>query len=456
MLEFVHESFSNATRINARYAPTLGDRREHVSPVPSKWLEGVEFAPDLFNTFPCWQYDDIFAMFVTYGIERFEPLQIWHLDPLREAFLGRLGRKPKVELRKRRPRELVRDALPLSVRAGFRCVRKAVSPDRVPEVSPKLSADARHCPLAVFTEPPSRRARLRHAMIFALTPRRGEREGACGVPVGGHQAVTRSLLAGLRTLKAPFVYNPDLASCRADVAMVLASTATLRQVLAWKANGGCQRVFAGPNLVVRPSDHDGILRSEAIDKVIVPSKWVADAYVAEAPELERKIVIWPAGVDAGWWAPPASERDSILIYDKMLPQLADMAAQLARETGWKVLRIKYGEYSPRQFRAALARARTCVYLSESESQGIALAEAWSMNVPTLVLKRDERFISGLRMRVSVAPYLTKDTGAFWETTEDLRQLLDSSQEAAYSPRKWLLNHMTDVESTRILLDLASG
>jgi hypothetical protein len=40
-----------------------------------------------------------------------------------------------------------------------------------------------------------------------------------------------------------------------------------------------ERIFAGPNIVVRSIDHDSIIASPEVDFVITPSDWVSKAYI---------------------------------------------------------------------------------------------------------------------------------------------------------------------------------
>ena len=44
---------------------------------------------------PSWHQRDILAWFDQHGIERFEPLEIWHVPALREEFRRRTGRRPR-------------------------------------------------------------------------------------------------------------------------------------------------------------------------------------------------------------------------------------------------------------------------------------------------------------------------------------------------------------------------
>ena len=124
------------------------------------------------------------------------------------------------------------------------------------------------------------------------------------------------------------------------------------------------------------------------------------------------------------------------------------------------VRSRHGEHSlftPDELRRLLDRSVLAVFLSTFETQGIALAEAWSMNVPTIVWDpqgdaewRGRHFTSG-----SSAPYLTPATGLAAGNTAGLepaiRQALATL--ASFQPREWVLAHMTDAICSRQLFDL---
>jgi hypothetical protein len=273
--------------------------------------------------------------------------------------------------------------------------------------------------------------------------------------MGGHYGVTRSILGGLSKSGVRYLYNPDLRCTTADVAIVLSLPQTVRRALQWKANGGCKAVFAGPNIAVLPSADGEVLRSPQLDRIIVPSDWVRAVYAAEAPDIRDKIVVHAVGVDEKYWSPQPdrSRRKNVLVYDKNMPALAEEVARALN--GWAIPHevVRYGAYTMRQYRRALDRAFACVALSESESQGIAWAEAWAMDVPTFVLHRERRLIEGRDLHVSTAPYLGTQTGRFWSRVDELNALLTSFDADDYAPRAWVLEHMTDVAAARSLLDI---
>ena len=84
-----------AVVINEFYAITLPDVRTGTSPVPPEWTDDLTFPADDGDRLPSWHQRDILAWFDQHGIERFEPLEIWHVPALREEGRRRTGRRPR-------------------------------------------------------------------------------------------------------------------------------------------------------------------------------------------------------------------------------------------------------------------------------------------------------------------------------------------------------------------------
>jgi len=247
---------------------------------------------------------------------------------------------------------------------------------------------------------------------------------------------------------------------------VLADPEALRVAIDWRRSGRITRLVAGPNIVMSPRDEGGLIVAPEVDLCVVPSAWVADYYLEQAPSLAGRIGIWPAGVDISAFRPPKGRpaKDAI-IYRKPLPgqqnaSNADVdAVQAALQTaGWQVSHADYGSHSRRWYRGALARAGLLVFFSPTESQGIALQEAWAMDVPTLVWDGGTLDQDGERRRTSSAPYLSERTGAFFKTPQDFsRKLVELERgQLAIAPRAWVEEHGSDVASAAVFLKLVRG
>jgi hypothetical protein len=272
-------------------------------------------------------------------------------------------------------------------------------------------------------------------------------------PIGGHYGVTRSLTSGLEQLGVRFAYAPRLERTTARAAIVLAGVKELKAAMAWRRRGSCEILLAGPNIVELPYDQDRILLSPDIDRVIVTSEKVRQQYLSVAPELTGRICIWPAGVDERYWHfTGRGPRNTVLIYNKRMPDLAGRLFSVLSMHGFQCEVINYGErrankYRPHQFRSALSRAAACVMLTIDEAQGLAAAEAWSMDVPTLIYRSPDR------EAVATVPYLTSATGRYWSSIEELVMLLRDTPADGFKPRDWVLANMTDAVCAAQLMTL---
>jgi hypothetical protein len=85
----------SAAAINALYAVTFPKARARTAPVPRGWVEDVTFPDATGDLVPSWHQRELLAWFDQFGIERFEPLEIWHIPVLDDEFRLRVGRRPR-------------------------------------------------------------------------------------------------------------------------------------------------------------------------------------------------------------------------------------------------------------------------------------------------------------------------------------------------------------------------
>jgi hypothetical protein len=280
------------------------------------------------------------------------------------------------------------------------------------------------------------------------------------VKLGGHFAVTRSLLSGLKKIGYRFNYNPKFYVQISDTVAVLSSLEALRQAINLKRSGRIKRLIAGPNLVVMPSDANDLITAPEIDLYLVNSNWTQKCYLEDAPSLKGRCEIWPAGVDEMYWIPKklnsGKQNKKILFYQKTsLNELFSDCLKYVQSKGYEVGVIEYGHYDRPEFLDALCNSELSVFFSQHESQGLALAEAWSVNVPTLVFNPQIAILypgteKEKRVVASSAPYLSSATGLnFSDYTGFVRAFhCWEKDKDNFSPRSWVLEHMTDEVCTR--------
>lgn len=84
-------------KINNFYREVLDESKIKVSPLQKEWLHDIEFPENMNNIYSEWRLTQIFKWFDEYGIEKFEPLEIWHIPELHNEFVKRMYREPKVQ-----------------------------------------------------------------------------------------------------------------------------------------------------------------------------------------------------------------------------------------------------------------------------------------------------------------------------------------------------------------------
>jgi hypothetical protein len=258
-----------------------------------------------------------------------------------------------------------------------------------------------------------------------------------GKSFGGPTAVVQSLRIGLGELGINYNFNSIVE--RGSLAGVLTGVNVLKWVIEAKKQGKLKKILAGTNLVILPQDEGGILADPAVDGVLVPCLWVQKAYEKNAPSLAGKIHIWPAGVDFPEDVGQAQKEFDFLIFNKFSSDIIyKPVASFFTKRGFKIARLDYGNFKQDKYFDLLKKAKALVYLGSGESQGIAMFEAWSFGLPALVYGKHDP--SG--QSPSASPYLTPQTGMFFERVEDLEKIIPEFLSANFQPREFIFNNFT--------------
>lgn len=268
----------------------------------------------------------------------------------------------------------------------------------------------------------------------------------------GHHALVRSVVEGLQAVGADFNFNPRRAPDLGR-AVYAPENAALRQAAVFKRQGRVEYLVAGPVNALFADENDRVLFLPEIDRLIIASDWVKTFY-RDAPDLLAKSQVCPCGVDAEFWKPRSTRarRTAVVYWKSGDAAFCEQVEGIVRGCGLEPRRVQSGagehaHFTPAQLRGLFDEAAVAVFLSAFETQGLALAEAWSMDVPTLAW--DPRGIASWRGRSfqsgSSAPYLTAATGRLWRSIDELEPLLRDALAAreSFRPRQWVLEHMTD-------------
>ena len=151
-------------------------------------------------------------------------------------------------------------------------------------------------------------------------------------------------------------------------------------------------LLLGVAMYDHPIDAPERLNKLQVKRVLVPCAWYADMFRPHWPHVDA----WPVGIDTDLWTPTPADRKSVdvLLYDKVRwdyeryePELIEPIRRQLEASGRTVEVIRYGHYKEADYKAALARCRSMIFLCEHESQGIACQQALSSGVPVFAWDR---------------------------------------------------------------------
>ena len=272
----------------------------------------------------------------------------------------------------------------------------------------------------------------------------------CSHTLGGHQDIVDSFIKGAKYFPdVELLVNPSREEARGSVAYVPCSWRVLRDVIEMKRNGVITRLIAGPLICYRHvNEHNFIIFDESIDCYLLASDWVVQDYWKEAAQHHRtfhNLRTWAAGIDAAEWSPSDMKDDNpmqkVLIYVKRDGwDVYERVQHMMELSGREVKILKYGEYVPSDYRYLLNWCDFMIICGGNETQGIYMAQAWSMNRPTLVYEAAAVIDRG----GNSAPYITESTGQKWHDFNELKEGLRVIGRCR--PRTWVLEHQTNKAS----------
>lgn len=265
----------------------------------------------------------------------------------------------------------------------------------------------------------------------------------------GPNAVCDSLIRALRNARINF--SVDTARQKASACIVLSGPVALQEAIQDKQRGRFHKLIAGPNILTTPDVHNGLIRNSAIDVILVPSEWVKDLWLHLDPSLKSRLHVWPSGTQT---YAPSSRDGAAVVYNKLAdPTVLATVQETLKRLNYHVKIFTYGAFSQSDYFTALETAPLLVYLGGSESQGLALQEAWAHDVPTLVKQVTDVTANSFTWhdRRLAAPYLTDELGFFFNTASELPEL--TKKATALMPKTYTDANLSDTASLNMLLSL---
>jgi len=270
----------------------------------------------------------------------------------------------------------------------------------------------------------------------------------------GHSAVTQNLITGIKATGLKYSFNPTFIQRLESTSIgVLAGLNTLEWATRIVSSMDGSHLIVGPNVVEGPLNAANLLRKPCVKTILVPSPWVKDLWIREDPDIEAKVEVWMSGVDTEFWTPSEHRRLSgtkkILVYVKSSrTDVVEEVRLVCKALNYETEFIYAGKYNRNEYLRALRISQAMIVVGGFESQGLAMFEAWSADVPTLIWVNPSPPLSDrgatryLRHQrgTEPSPYLSDETGAFWSSLTELSQLVERLTSNGLNPRKWVLRN----------------
>ena len=225
-----------------------------------------------------------------------------------------------------------------------------------------------------------------------------------------------------------------------------------------------KKFIFGPHLSVFPTEQILDINNIYNNGVYIqPSDWSAEVWRNYEVEKLIPIKVLPFSVDVDKFSPKDIEKDIIMVYTKRRnPHELNFIINYLNKNEIKYRIFDYVKgYTEKDYIITLARAKFGIIVDAHESQGFAIEEALSCNVPLFVW--NVKFMSQeYRSRYkdipcTTIPYWDETCGEYFyehvEFEKNFERFLNNIEENKYKPREFILNNLSVVKCASKLKDI---
>jgi len=275
--------------------------------------------------------------------------------------------------------------------------------------------------------------------------------------VSGPSKVVLNLIKGLNKIKYPYVINKDINSTKR--CYIPNRRAALPLIKKAKS-----KIIVGPNLYVLPNEIQWFIDFK--DCIYVqPCQWALDLWKMLGFE-RATLKIWPVGIDTDSFYPQKSSQKKVTIYHKKRSkEELYVIENVLKKMNISYQKINFGNYDEESYRNILQNTSFMIWHGCHESQGIALQECLSSDIPVLVYDVRTLFEETgkayywpkqlNRFKVTAAPYFNSTCGLIINDLEQLKQSIEYMFDNLnkFSPREFILENLSLEKQAKDLIAL---
>jgi hypothetical protein len=209
-------------------------------------------------------------------------------------------------------------------------------------------------------------------------------------------------------------------------------------------------LFIGPNIVDIPPYCPALMDYNNYVTSIVPSPWVKELHNKWLPD--DKVTVWNAGIDYNRWCENKKPIEyEVMIYFKNRDR-ADLQSAISFLESKKIkyIIIEYGTFNQDQFFDTISKSKYGFLIDGTETQGIAIAEMMSCNLPLLVW--DVKKTQALFSPTSV-PYFDETCGEIFYNKDDMSIAYEKLIRGSYQPREYILKNCNYISQAKKILKI---
>jgi hypothetical protein len=252
----------------------------------------------------------------------------------------------------------------------------------------------------------------------------------------GPGKVLKNLQLGLNKLKIDYTVNQSPIKSAKKICLSYHNILTTPQ----------ENLFIGPNICVLPID-DSFVMNQNYEKYIVNSQWTYDAYKKWLPE--QKLSIWPVGIDTDLFSDKKNNQknnDCLIYFKRRGSEELERLKKFLEEKKQSYRIVEYGNYDEKNFIELIENSKYSIVIDNCESQGIAIQEIMSCNLPLLVW--DVEFWNdrgdSLKFPASSVPFWNDKCGKKFYNYEQLNLSYDFFIDNLnkFEPRNFILENLS--------------
>lgn len=228
-----------------------------------------------------------------------------------------------------------------------------------------------------------------------------------------------------------------------------------------------KKFIFGPHFDVFPNESKMQMIEGKNSVYIQPSQWVVDFW-KKYFSFTQNITILPIpfGVDTDVFSPTISmkERTEVFIYFKRRnPNELNFLANKLKEKGIPFHFFQYGNYKEEDYKKVIKNSKYGIWLGTHESQGFALEEALSCDVPLFVWETtsiNQEYNSNYgNYPGSTIPYWDSRCGNYFISANDFDEkfadFIRKVENNEYSPRSYIVENLSIVECEKKFIELCN-